>query len=394
MLETVRNLARRKLRTSLTILGITGGVLALTVMGAMSERINLIVEGAIKYYKTRVVVQPKSVRPGHLFGPPLSLSITDRLMEIPGVAATSPTVQLIYSEEAGKMPGLGLFLPLMIAGVEARFFDLENGRYPIELSAGRTFTQDEKTVTVVGIDMARAKRVGVGGSLRVRGRNFKVVGVMAQSLTVRDKMAFLPFREAQEMLASVLPRLLFPNPYVLATEIEVYPSDGVDADTLARTINDQDQFEGIQALLPSDIENQFRQNLVIFNVILVSNAIIAILVGGLAILNTMVMAVSERTREIGIKKALGASKGDIAREVLNEAALMGFIGGILGILAGTLLVFLLNLLTADEGIAIFAVTPRLVLFIIVFAVLLGSTAGLYPALRAARSSPMQCLRTE
>jgi putative ABC transport system permease protein len=361
-------------------------------MGAMSEKINLMVDGAINYFKTRVVVLPRAAVSGQLFGPPLSRSVVDLVMGVHGVEAATPTVSLLYAEETDKPPDLSLIFPLLIVGVEARFFDLERDRFPIELTIGRTFTEVDRSVVVIGIDIARAKGVRVGDFLKVRGRDFQIVGIMVQSLTIRDKMAFMPLREAQKLLAQVLPPMLYPDPYALATGIEVYPSKGISADILAQRINDR--LEGIRATPPSQLVQHIRQNLIIFNVILMSNAIIAIFVGGLAILNTMMMAISERTKEIGIKKALGASRSDIAWEMVREAALIGLIGGTIGIAGGALVVFLLNHSTASEGIAIFIVTPRLVFFILVFSVVLGSAAGLYPALTAARSSPLECLRAE
>jgi putative ABC transport system permease protein len=392
MTETWHNLSRRRVRTSLTILGIVVGTLALTVMGAMSEKINLLVDGALRYYGTRVIVQPRASIPGQLIGPPLSVGIAQEIERLPGVAAAFPTVFLLYQEESDEAPSFGFVFPPLVIGLDARRFEHEEDRYPIELSAGRLFRPGELGVAVIGVDLARFKRVGLGDTLRVRGRDFRVVGTIERTLTARDAIVFVPLADAQSLLAELLPAPLNRDPYALASEIEVYPTDLKQSAALAEAINER--IVGVRALPPGEIERQISQNLVIFNVIIIGSATIAVVVGGLAILNTMAMAVSERTREIGIKKAVGASNGDILGEFLKEALVMGFVGGLLGLGLGTLIVFVVNNITADQGVVIFAVTPRLAVLVPVFATILGAGAGLYPAIAAARRNPVDALRAE
>lgn len=368
------------------------GTLALTVMGAMSEKINLLVDGALRYYSTRVVVQTRAGIPGQIFGPPMTVDVAEQIGQLPGVEAAFPTVYLLYTEGTDQTPAPSFGFPPLIVGVDARRFHLETDRYPVVLSGGRFFQPGERGVAVVGVDLARIKGVQLGGRLRALDRELVVVGVIERTLTVRDNLVFIPLADAQEMFAESLPAPFNQEPYRLASEVEVYPADPGSADELAREITRQVQ--GVQALAPTEVARQFRQNLVIFNVIIIGSAIIAVVVGGLSILNTMVMAVSERTREIGVKKAVGASNTDIATEFLQEAAVMGFVGGLLGLAIGTGLTWTFNGLMADRGVVIFAVTPRLAVLVLLFATALGAAAGLYPALAAARRNPVQALRAE
>ena len=392
MRETVRNLLRRRLRTTLTILGIVVGTLALTVMGAMSEKINLLVDGALRYYSTRVVVQPAGGLPGQILGPPMSASLAEEIAAVPGVEAAFPTVYLVHTKERGDAPAASFGFPPMVVGVDARRFILAADRYPVVVGDGRLFRPGERGVAVAGVDLARFNDVGLGDGLRVMGAEFEVVGIIERTLTLRDNLVFIPLVDAQEMLAGLLPPPFNLDPGDLASEVEVYPADPAAADALAAEITRR--FPGLRALAPTEVERRFRESLVLFNAIIVGSALIAVIVGGLSIFNTMVMAVSERTREIGIKKAVGASDGDIAREFIQEAAVIGLIGGVLGLAIGWGLVLLFSDITARQGAVIFAITPRLVVFVLVFATLLGTGAGLYPALSAARRSPVQALRAE
>ena len=107
----------------------------------------------------------------------------------------------------------------------------------------------------------------------------------------------------------------------------------------------------------------------------------------------MVMTVSERVREIGIKKAVGARTGAILREFVVEATLLGAIGGLIGLGLGWLLVTVLNAQTAGTGTSVFLVTPILLVRSFLFATILGALAGIYPALRAARLDPVTALRS-
>jgi len=392
MIEAWRNLWRRKLRTLLTVLGIVVGTLALTVMGAMSEKINLLVSGALKYYGTRVIVDPKANIPGQLVGPPLSVDLAETVKAVPGVAQAFPTVYLVYQEGEEDLPSASLGFPPLVVGVDARRFEYEGDQYPVVLASGRFFRPDERGLAVIGVDLARFKKIGIGGNLRVRGRDFRVSGIIERTLTVRDNVAFVPLADAQELLAMLLPPPFNSNPHGLASQIEVYPADLRQSDVVAAAINER--VPGVRALPPNEIKRQFRQSLAVFNAIVIGSAAIAVVVGGLSILNTMAMAVSERTREIGIKKAVGAGDGDILREFLREAAMMGLLGGLIGLGGGALLAFLINSITVSSGVVIFAVTTRLSVAVVIFATVLGTGAGLFPALAAARRNPVQALRAQ
>ncbi|MBI3977230.1 MAG: ABC transporter permease [Chloroflexi bacterium] len=173
----------------------------------------------------------------------------------------------------------------------------------------------------------------------------------------------------------------------------VIPMPGVDPEEVAARINRE--VPRVKAKTPRQAIDEIRQGLAIFNAIMLGGAVMAAVVGGLAVVNTMIMSVNERTREIGIKKALGAEGPTIVREYLTEAAMIGVIGGFGGLWAGWVLATLLNQTAGPAlGGQLWQVTPRLAVTVLLFAVGLGTVAGLYPAWYAARLQPVQALRAE
>ena len=193
-------------------------------------------------------------------------------------------------------------------------------------------------------------------------------------------------------MAEILPYPLNLDPYVLVSEIEVFPDNLSEATDIAETINHQ--IGGVRALPPGKIKKVYEQKLRIFIAIAVSSAVVAVLVGGLSILNTMMMSVSERTKEIGLKKAVGASNSDILKEFIAEAGIIGTIGGIAGLTLGGLTIHLMNMTIFNRGIIVFDITPRLVVLIFIFAVALGIIAGLIPAWTASKRNPIEALRAD
>jgi len=133
----------------------------------------------------------------------------------------------------------------------------------------------------------------------------------------------------------------------------------------------------------------------VFTGIVTAAALLALVIGGLSVVNTMFMAVAERVREIGLKKAVGATTTNIMREFLFEAIFIGLVGGLIGFGLGALFIIVKNqFYTAPDQNALFLITPRLTIFAIVFATVLGALAGVLPAWRAARLDPVIALRNE
>jgi len=132
----------------------------------------------------------------------------------------------------------------------------------------------------------------------------------------------------------------------------------------------------------------------IFSLVLTGIAMLSLLVGGLSTINTMAMSVAERTREIGIKRAIGASRWRIRREIVLESAAIGLIAGLIGLAIGAVMTYVFNDLGRSSGNVLFDLTVGTAITAIVFATSLGALAGFVPAWHASRLDPVTALRYE
>ncbi len=385
----LRDLGRRKLRTTLTILGITIGIWALVVFGSMANKINALVDGGSDYYADKITVAAGGTGLG--FGQPMSVETADMVAELPGVAAVVPDITMpLADEEAGLSMNMDYVVgqPAGAAdGFEAFELNLANGR-------DLTIDDEGSQVTVVGSDLSRRLDLTVGDSIDLRGTPFEVVGVLEPTLTMPDTSAMVPLAAAQELFIETMPPMLVGNVEAseLVAGLTVYPQADVDLESLAETIRTADA--SLEVMTGADFDEQIGSATAIFNAILVGIALISLVVGGLSVINTMAMSVAERTREIGIKRAIGGSRTRIVREFVTESALIGFLGGVIGLTLGAGVAWLGNELGRDSGLLLFLLTPMTAVTAIGFSTVLGALAGLVPALHAARLDPVTALRYE
>lgn len=378
----LRNMWRRKARTFLTVFGIVVGIFALTVLGALSARLNQQVKGAEVWFTSKISVVPGG---SSLFGGSdgyLELSKVDEIEAVPGVKSAVAGFGLLLS---GESSGFGA--PELIVGADlSKADDLLN---LLEIDEGRILQEGDEGVVVLGSTLAEKFEAGVGDTVELRGEEFEVVGIYEPTLSAPDSFAFVSYDDALNLFRTI-------NPYFqvedIAATIDVIPEDGVDANELAALI--EESVDGIKVISPEEAKKQISQFSLIFNAILLGIGFIALVVGGLSIINTMIMSVSERTQEIGLKKAIGAETGSVLSEYLLESALIGFFGGLIGMLLGILTVYLLNNATASSQVTVFTTTTTVIVGPVVFATVLGTAAGLFPALRAARLKPIDALKED
>ncbi|HXZ98762.1 MAG TPA: FtsX-like permease family protein, partial [Candidatus Binatia bacterium] len=391
--ETFRNLWRRKLRAVLTISGIVMGIFALTTMGAMAEHFNVLLAGGITYYGNSIQVADDNG------GGYLAVSSLAEIAKVKGVAEAFPSVMTLAKPGATDVVNFGP--PDYIANwdpVENRY-----SAFKISLAQGSWVSSGSRLEVDLGSSLAAEFHKQVGDSIELPVRpsdakpdfvnhRFTVVGILDQTLTAPDSGAYVSTHDAQMLLGESLPAALkgVVNPYQLVSGAVVYGQPGVNLDDLAERITAE--VPTVKATKPSDLVNAFKSGGAIFTFITTAAALLALVIGGLSVVNTMLMSVTERVREIGLKKAIGAKTRNILGEFLAEAGLIGLIGGVVGYLLGLLLTAMLNSGSTSGGL--FLITPRLTALSIGFAVALGAVAGLLPAIRAARMDPVRALRAQ
>jgi putative ABC transport system permease protein len=388
----LRNLARRKVRTALTILGVTIGIWALVVFGSMANKITALVEGGSDYYADKLIVSDASGSMGGFSSAPMSLSTAEALRNVDGVSVVAPTVMMLMDEQPNAV---SMGVPPMI-GAQVAGSDEGLETFEISFAEGRGLTaEDEGTyVTVLGSDIARKFDRGVGDRILLRGTPFEVVGVMEPTLTAPDQEAMVPMAAAQELLVASLPEVLQAgiDPSDVATSMVVYIDVGSDPEVVARRI--ENDVANVSTMTGADFDEQIGSATAILNAILVGIALISLVVGGLSVINTMAMSIAERTREIGIKRAIGGSRFRIVRELVTESALIGLIGGLIGLGLGVVVVIIGNEAGRSSGTVLFEMTTGTAITALAFATILGAIAGFLPALHAARLDPVSALRYE
>jgi putative ABC transport system permease protein len=286
---------------------------------------------------------------------------------------------------------------IRLAGSEESYFKIRN----YEITAGRAFTaQEVRTalpVLVIGTEVADKLLKGVdpiGKVVVIGGLPYRVIGVVAKQGTLfgisMDKFAVMPF-SAQAR------RLICPINILDALIVQT-----ADPTTMQLALNESEALMRSRRQLKPWQENNFafqtaegalgswRKISKVLFVALPGLVAISLVVGGIVIMNIMLMAVSERTREIGIRKALGARRRDILAQFVVESATLSAVGALLGIGLGIALAFVVKATTPLPA----AVAPWSILVGVVLGVSVGIAAGVYPASRASRLDPIAALRAE
>jgi putative ABC transport system permease protein len=396
-MEIVRNLWQRKLRSVLTISGIVMGIFALTTMGSMAQHFNVLSQGGITYYGNSVQVADENG--GTFTSGYMSLSTLDEIRGVDGVAAAFPTVGVVAKPGSSDVVTFGI--PDYITN-----YAPGSGHYSafkMSLARGTWVTDASRNQVDLGSAFAAEFKKQVGDTIELPVRpgdaksdfvshRFTVVGLINRTLTAPDNGAFVSTHDAQTLQGESMPAALRSqvDPYQLVSGVVAYGRPEVNLDALADRITRE--VPTAKAAKPSTLVQSFKAGGAVFTFITTAAAVLALIIGGLSVVNTMIMSVTERVREIGLKKAIGAKTHHILTEFLAEASLMGLIGGALGFLLGAALTVALD--AGDPSGGLFLVTPRLAVLSLGFAIALGAGAGLMPAIRAARMDPVTALRSQ
>jgi putative ABC transport system permease protein len=394
LIHALRDLRRRPLRSALTAAGVAVGVAALVLLGGLAERAGRLIGGGRDFASGQITVAGAGTggMMGFARGALLTREQLRRVAEVPGVRRVAPIVMFPVGDAASAFP---LALPPHVFGIEPDALR-ENPRAVPAGAATAPAVPAGPDEVAVGVQVARRFGVAAGDTLTVRGRAFRVVEVLAPTLTGPDSFVFMAFPTAQRLLLDTEPLLrrlaLAPGAEVLpiATAAAVFWDATEDPEVVAERV--RGHVEGVAVLSPADAAGQVDRALVVVNGLVLGTALAALLVASLAVVNTMLTAVVERRRELGLLRVVGATRAQMVRRLLVEAGALGVAGGVAGVAGGAAAAAALNAVTARAGAAAFLVTPRLVAAALVLPAALAVVGGLWPARRAARLAPLEAVR--
>src|SRR5438093_2387608 len=417
----VKSLWLHKLRSLLTVLGIVFGVCSVIAMLAIGEGASFEAQEQIKNLGSQNIIL-RSVKP------PEEQKVSDKGSQsyVLQYGLTYPDVKRIRA----TIPGVTVVLPARnirdyvwnisrrvdceIVGTVPWYPQMRNH----QVAAGRFFTEtdmDERTsVCVLGAEMVPALfplDSPLGKHVRVGGAYYQVVGIMeprgqgpkteetgdAATKTAAAHHMFIPLETAKQRYGEVLMRRRtgsFEAERVQLHEVTVKVASleevtGV-ADAIKAVLERNHKKKDYDIVVPLELLKRAERTKQIFNIVLGSIAAISLLVGGIGIMNIMLASVTERTREIGIRRALGAKKRDVVTQFLVETVLLSGIGGIIGVLLGMTIPLVITQTAGMKTIITFW-SPFLAFTI---SGLVGIIFGLYPAFRAAQMDPVEALRHE
>ena len=390
-----RSLLLHKLRSTLSILGVVFGVAAVVAMSSVGEgarREALQQIGALGV--DTIIVRTKLSSKGEPEGTGLSLRDAESIgAVVPHALAVAAVRESVLPAETSTRRVDVSVMGTTPAYEEAARLAVRQGRFLTAVDV-----RDRKRTVVLGAEIARSLfplSEGLGESLTLGGDWYDVVGVLEARGSRRSKGGPLRARDINQVVFIPLPSLdRGPDRRADGIEEVLLRMEEGHAVTAAadvvRKILARSSGAEVEVLVPREILRQTQRTQRIFNVVTGAVAGIGLVVGGIGIMNIMLASVAERTREIGIRRAVGATREDVASHFLAEATLLTTSGGVLGILLG---------LVGSGAIQYFAgwttaVSPLMLIAALVTALLVGIGFGFYPAWRAAHLEPMEALRQQ
>ncbi|MCX7608825.1 MAG: ABC transporter permease [Anaerolineales bacterium] len=402
IVEALESLNANKLRSGLTILGIVIGVAAVIAMLGVGRGAQNTITGSISGIGTNLLFIVSGGSEEIRNPKPLTLgdaaAIADPF-QAPSVVAVAPAIQ-----GGALLTANGEQMQVSVTGTTPEYFSMRNYR----LLEGEFFSDSDRlgyaSVAVIGPEVADklfGHRDGlIGETLRINGQPFRIIGVLAPRgggfMGSQDNEVIVPLETAQTRILQRSDRQRVGIILAQAASVDLIPQAIDEISQILRqrhntpigaddfTIFSQQDFIGVAKTVTN-----------VLTIFLGGIAGISLLVGGIGIMNIMLVSVTERTREIGLRKALGARKRDILIQFLTESSLLSLIGGLIGIFFGWLIAFIVGQIAARSGTDLApAIGIDSILLATLFSAAVGLFFGIYPANRAANLEPVEALRYE
>ena len=414
----LRNLYSNKARTALSLLGIVIGVTSVILILSLGNGLRGFVVAQVESFGTDIVEIEVKV--------PQTSQISSQNVASMAGGMQITTLNMEDVEEVAKLPNLGDWYggilgqqiasyegeneQTFIFGVSAGMMAADSGA---ELEKGSFFLEEDdrdlKQVVVLGSktkELFFPNEEAVGKSIKVGKKKFKVIGVMKERSSAGgfdfNKILYIPVRTLQKKIMGI--------DHIQFAIFKVNDMDKADQTMEEmRAImrdrhdieydNEKDKKDGIEddfaVISIAEAKEILDKVFNVINYLLLALASISLVVGGVGIMNVMYVAVTERTREIGLRKAVGARNRDILWQFIFESIFLTFIGGVVGVVLGIILsgVATYAISAYDWGV-VFDVSKRSVLLAVGFSMVTGLVFGFYPAKRASQLTPAEAIRKE
>ncbi|MFO7872395.1 MAG: ABC transporter permease [Candidatus Undinarchaeales archaeon] len=362
---TFKDIKGHKIRTFLTILGVVIAIGAVVSLGSISEGMNELVTEQMEMFSGMIEITEAGVEPSPsaAASTKIDIDVLDDIRAMDGVDEAVPAL-------ARQVPMQGVIFGMDLDNLD--LFGLEN----IEIDEGRWPYEGEYEV-VIGDAIAENQDLALGDTTKIEGKEMEIVGILEKTDSMFDMLIAMEFETAQDVFEE----------HETVTSMYVKAEDPEDVEYLAEEI--ESEFPYLDAWTSEEGVEMAEDMIGNVRIITLGIGIIAAFVAAIGIINTMFMSVSERTRELGIMKAVGATKKQIMRQILEEAGVLSVFGGLFGLLFGIIGTEAMNLYM---GVPLARVTPVLALSGLLFGILLSLAAAYYPAVKASEVDAIDAIR--
>jgi putative ABC transport system permease protein len=384
----LRNLIRRKIRSGLTVIGIVIGIMAILSLISLSQGLEESIAGQFaRIGSNNILITQKG-----LSGPPIgSKVLSNRDVEFLRKFNEFDKVLPLYTKSA-EIEFNNQKIISLISGTDADLSDERIELLSLEFEKGRNLGESSSGSVIIGHGIAENtfdKKIFVNSKIKIEDKSFRVVGILKKEGGDFDGLIALTGEDIKDLF----------DIGDTVNAINGRVKEGVDINSLVDKVKeDLEDFrnaEDIEVQTPADLQEQFSNIIGVVSIIVIGIAAISLVVGGIGIANSMFTSVLERTKEIGIMKAIGARNSEILSIFLAEAAIIGLFGGSIGIVLGISIAYLIKLVASLGGVIInISFQLNIVLFALAFSMIIGIVSGLWPAVQASKQKPIDSLRYE